>query len=85
MVAGVLAGLLVPDIALILSWSLASGIQAANVIVDPYRPALNYVNCMTTTSTGPALLWSIFAWHVRYLVQKQLQIEISKISVSTRR
>lgn len=64
LVAAVLAGLLIPDIALILAYSLGSGVQATLIVVDRYRPAFNYIACIPGSS-GPALLWTVFAWHVR--------------------
>jgi hypothetical protein len=65
MVAGVLALFLIPDIPLLIAYTVIGHVTASPVIVDPYRPSKNYVDCRSTATAAPALIWSLFGWHVR--------------------
>lgn len=65
MVAAVLALAVIPDIVFLLSWSLVGNIEAKLIVVDPYRPSRNYYDCVSSGNIAPALLWTVFGWHVR--------------------
>jgi hypothetical protein len=65
MVAGLLGLFVLPDIPLLLAWTFTGNVKATLVVVDQYRPIKNYVDCSSNGTTAPALLWTVFGWHVR--------------------
>lgn len=62
-VATFLSILLSVDIILFIIWASISTSKAELVVVDEYRPSLNYYKC-SSSKTGTALLWTMVGYHV---------------------
>lgn len=66
-VFGIVAALMVPDIILMIVYQVVANPRLELIVVDPYRPSLNYYNCVSNSS-GATILWVIFGLHMATFV-----------------